>query len=129
MKEIWKPVVCYEGFYEVSNLGRIKRIKDYHGTPGILKQQKGSNGYSIVALSKYGIQKSHSVHRYVAEAFIPNPENKRCINHKDNIRDNNIVSNLEWVTHKENNIYTVKQGRHARKISNLNRDLVTGRFI
>lgn len=70
--------------------------------------QKQKNGYTHVCLSQNGISCVKLVHRLVAEAFIPNPENKPCINHKNNIRSDNRATNLEWCTHKENNLYAYR---------------------
>lgn len=110
MEEIWKDIKNYEGLYQVSNLGRIKalerRINSSVGTRVIKsnykKIYKNDKGYLSVSLSKNGINKHHSVHRIVAEAFITNIDNKPCINHKDLNKQNNYVDNLEWVTYKEN---------------------------
>lgn len=104
--EIWKDVLGWEGIYLVSNLGRIKSFswRQYKGN--ILKPQN-QRGYRSVTLSHNGQHKMMMIHRIVANAFIPNPENKPTVNHIDTNRQNNIVSNLEWATSKE-------QIRHAR---------------
>lgn len=112
--EVWKDVVGYEGFYQVSNLGNVKSFarevpyKTY-GTwkmrtvPGrIMKPYKNESGYLLVTLTKPDSRKLCKVHRIVAEAFIENPESKRCVNHKDGNKENNCVENLEWVTYSEN---------------------------
>lgn len=112
MQEEWKPIEGYEGLYEISNFGRVKSLnylRNYREK--ILINMRTNKGYLYVTLYKYKIQKHFQSHRLVALAFIPNPENKRCVNHIDNIRDNNITSNLEWVTHKENMEHAAKQGR------------------
>ena len=103
-EEIWKPIKDYEGLYEVSNLGRVKSL-NYRGTgkEKILKNTERSNGYLAIGLIKNGKTKMFRVHRLVAEAFIPNPENKPCVDHINTIRDDNRVENLRWVTYKENN--------------------------
>lgn len=102
MEEIWKPVVGYEGMYEVSNLGRVKSIKrNIIIKLGIIK------GYNRIVLKG----KTKLIHRLVSEAFIPNPENKPCVNHIDNNPLNNNINNLEWVTHKENSFHSSRQGR------------------
>ena len=114
MKEIWKPIKGYEGKYEVSNLGRVKSLSRYVACKGgrvsfrksrYLKFED-NHGYKKVSLCKECTKKEFLVHRLVAEAFVPNPENKPEINHKDGARDNNIYTNLEWVTHSENIIYS-----------------------
>ena len=105
MEEIWKDVVGYEGFYMVSNLGNVKRIKcKKHHDGKLLKPQKGRS-YLLVGLSKNGIQTSQRVHRLVAEAFIENPNNYPVINHINQNKHDNRVENLEWCTYKYNNDY------------------------
>ena len=113
-KEYWKPVVGYEGLYEVSNWGRVKSLK--FGKEKILKPII-RHGYYFVGLSKNGIVKSYSVHRLVAQVFIPNPNNLPCVNHKDENKQNNVVSNLEWCTHEYNNSYGTRSKRVAEKQS------------
>ena len=97
IQEIWKPIEGYEGLYEISNLGRLRNSKGV-----IKKSQSNGNGYKKVFLYRGGKGKRFFVHRLVAKAFIPNPENKPCVNHIDESRDNNVASNLEWVTQSEN---------------------------
>lgn len=106
-QEIWKDISGYEGKYEVSNFGRVRNKK----TEQIMKQYINENGYCIVGLYSRVEQatKHFRVHRLVADAFIPNTDNKRTVNHKDGCKANNFVNNLEWATHKENLI-------HARNI-------------
>jgi hypothetical protein len=106
-EEKWRSVVGYEGYYEVSSEGRVRNVK----TGRILKPRLRPNGYKIVTPSKENKVKTFSIHRLVAVAFIPNQENKPCVNHIDNNPSNNHVSNLEWVTHHENNQHAVMQGR------------------
>ena len=103
-EEIWKPIKDYEGLYEVSNLGRVKSL-NYKGTGKgkILKNIECSNGYLTVSLTKNGKQKVFYIHRLVAVTFIPNPENKPCIDHINTIRTENCIWNLRWVTYEENN--------------------------
>ena len=109
MKEIWKDIKDYEGLYQVSNLGRVKRIT----TGRVLKPLKHANGYLMVKLSKNSIVYTKTVHRLVAEAFIPNPEHKSEINHIDENKTNNNVSNLEWMTRKEN----INHGTRTERMS------------
>lgn len=120
MKEIWKDIPGYEGLYQASNLGTIRSLDRYvNGVGGHFKKIKGrimtggmySNGYSLVVLSKNSSTVTTSKHILVAKAFLPNPENKRCVNHKNSIRTDNNVSNLEWVTHKENTQHGISKGR------------------
>lgn len=110
MEEIWKDIKGYENEYLVSNLGRIKSIKN--GKNLIMKLDTEKKGYLSVKLYKNGKRKSYKVHRLVAIAFIENPYNKPEVNHIDAIRSNNNVNNLEWVTSKENIEHQVKIGNH-----------------
>lgn len=105
--EVWKPVVGYEGFYEVSNYGRVRSyyVRGHTKTrtePRILRPGN-VRGYQQVLLRKNCASKSGLVHRLVAEAFLgapPSPEHQ--VNHKDLNKANNVPDNLEWVTHVEN---------------------------
>jgi hypothetical protein len=106
--EEWKKIKI-EG-YSISNTGKFRNDK----TGKILKPSIGSTGYYVVNIKPNGrIGKSYSlkIHRLIAEAFIPNPENKPQINHKDCNRLNNNIENLEWVTNKENNIHAIENDR------------------
>lgn len=107
--EIWKDIKGYEGLYQASNLGRIKSLKNNI----ILKGWKDKYGYVRVYLCENGNKKVFQVHRIVGITFIPNPENKPCINHLDENPSNNNVNNLSWCTYKENNNY----GQHNTKMS------------
>lgn len=113
--EIWKPVVGYEGLYEVSNLGKVKAIKWHRGNEEKeIKPYTTYKGYLRLRLCKNGKGKQFQIHRLVAEAFIPNPENKPYIDHINTDRTDNTVwlnedgsvnyekTNLRWVTNKEN---------------------------
>lgn len=103
MDEIWKDIEGYEGLYKISNLGKVKSL-NYHmtGKERILKPGKDNHGYLFVILYKEGKHKTCTVHRLVAEAFIPNPDKLPCVNHKDENPLNNNLNNLEWCTHKYN---------------------------
>ena len=98
MKEYWKDIEGYEGLYQISNVGRVKSL--YSGK--VLKEVKTTNGYLSIRLYKNGISHRFSIHRLVAKAFIPNHENKPEVNHIDEDKTNNKVSNLEWNTRLEN---------------------------
>ena len=108
--EYWKDVVGYEGLYQVSNLGRVKSLeRTIQRTTNkqkikerILSQGLSTTGYKKVVLYKNKNRKNKKVHRLVAEAFIPNTENKRTVNHKNGIKTDNKFSNLEWATYSEN---------------------------
>ena len=102
-EEIWKPIKEFEGYYEVSNMGRVRSLNYKRtGKEKILKNIEDYKGYLEVGLTKNGKRKQFKVHRLVAEAFIPNPENKPCIDHINTIRNDNRIENLRWATHEEN---------------------------
>lgn len=119
--EVWRDIKGFEGRYQVSNLGRVKSlarrmvVKDR-----ILKPFGNNKGYKCVHL--WNIQyKEPLVHRLVAEAFIPNPSNKKEVNHKDGNPLNNKVENLEWVSHRENMLHShrvLHQGTVRGKVMN-----------
>ena len=112
MDEIWKDKKDYEGHYQVSNFGRVKSIK--FGKEIILKQKQCMDGYYYVNLSKNGIVKNYYVHRLVAEAFLPNPDNLPQVNHKDECKTNNVVTNLEWCSAQYNNTYGTRNERSTK---------------
>jgi len=97
--EIWKDIPNYEGLYQASNLGRIKSISRKNHK--IKYQEKIWSDYMCIAIYKNSKRLYTGVHRLVALAFIPNPENKPTVNHINAIRDDNRVENLEWFTHQE----------------------------
>lgn len=98
MTEIWKDIKGYEGLYQVSNLGEIRRTK----TKRIKKATDNGNGYLHITLCKNGERKNYYIHRIVADAFIDNFNNCKEIDHVDYNRKNNNVSNLRRISHKEN---------------------------
>lgn len=113
--EVWKDIKCYEGLYQVSNKGNIRRIKFVNRMVTkekitYLKLNKNTGGYLSVVLYKNGTHKRYLVHRLVAQAFIENIENKIEVNHIDGNKLNNHVSNLEWVTRSENMKHSYSMG-------------------
>lgn len=125
--ETWKPITDYVGLYEVSNKGNVRNVK----TGRIKKPNNNGRGYLFVGLYKNGAEKKHYIHRLVAQAFIPNPNKLPEVNHKDEIRTNNKLDNLEWISHRDNSNY----GKHNERISKskckpiLQLDLKTGFII
>lgn len=105
---IWKDVVGFDG-YKVSNTGLVKSFrKNTRGV--ILRQSNDKDGYKKVSMTKNKKEYTKRVHIIVAQAFLPNPENKPVVHHKDNNKSNNHVSNLEWVTVSENTKYAYEDG-------------------
>ena len=98
MMEEWKEIPGYEGLYEVSNMGNVRNVRRNK----LLRLPKTNNRYIRVVLSKNGIKTGFQVHRLIAQAFLPNPDNLPQVNHKDEDKTNNNVDNLEWCTAKYN---------------------------
>ncbi len=129
--EIWKPVIGFEGYYEVSNSGNVRVLDKTwdcigkNGQPSkgfqkgkILKLFLGSRGYYRVTLVAVGKKRVYEhIHRLVAKAFIPNPENKREVNHKDGNKLDNRVENLEWTTPQENSQHSILTGLVSHKFN------------
>ena len=113
--EQWKPIAGYEGLYEVSNLGRVRSL-NYHreGRTKILKPGRVGGGYLMVVLCKDGKVRCMKVHRLVASAFLPNPLGLETVNHIDEDKTNNDVSNLEWMSRTDNVAYSQPQRAERR---------------
>lgn len=129
MIEIWRDIEGYEELYQVSNLGNMKRIKGIQCKEDrLLKPATHRQGYKRIRISKHDVGKNYLVHRLVALAFIPNPENKKFVNHINGIKDDNKVSNLEWSTYSENNQHAYDNNLNSnegkRGYSRLNKKLV-----
>jgi hypothetical protein len=124
MKEIWKKIEYKNvpDIYEVSSLGGVKRVAysldapNQFGVFQTTRKEKGMRscrntyGYSMLRIQVGNKKQVHLIHRLVATAFIPNPENKPCVNHKDLNKSNNCVDNLEWVTYRENSLHATENG-------------------
>lgn len=124
--EVWKDIKGYEGIYQVSNYSRVRSFRK--GTDRIMAQTSGTWGYLVVNIDKT----PKLVHRLVAEAFIPNPENKIEVNHINGDKFDNLISNLEWATPSENIRHAIATGLNKytadkmRKVRQFDRE---GRFI
>lgn len=133
MTEEWRPIVGYEKYYEVSNYGRVCGLDRTHLwrckqgfitsrtiSGKILASRPGSNFYHRVNLSRNDGRNpiDMQVHRLVAVAFIPNPSNKKTVNHKDFDKSNNHVDNLEWLSQRENNAHASLNGRRPGGVTN-----------
>jgi hypothetical protein len=109
--EIWKDIPGFNGMYKASNLGKIKSVNYNHTkSEKVLKINLYKNGYGRICLCKNNTSKTYLVHRLIAITFIPNPENKPQINHKDINKQNNNILNLEWNTYSENNKHSFSSG-------------------
>jgi len=111
--EIWKEVEGHSGYF-ISNFGNVKSAKK-----GVLKNYVGTIGYPVISLKVNGKFKPVLIHRLVAKAFIPNPENKREVNHISGIKTDNRVENLEWCTRKENAQHSYRIGLQKPKFGRI----------
>lgn len=122
MNEIWKDIPGYEGYYQASSLGRIKGktrlVKHYQGGNLVVKERtlklNTVGPYVSVLLSKEGKHITFLAHRIIAALFVPNPDNKPNVNHKDFNPYNNEADNLEWTTQQENITHSVNAGRNVK---------------
>jgi len=137
MEEIWKDITGYEGYYQVSNLGRVKSLErkiatnspysDFRTMKSVILNQmngKGKDKYFRVSLSKEGTAKQWLVHRLVAEAFLSMSEKNPIVNHIDENKQNNCVGNLEWCDYSFNSSYGKALDLKSRSVKATN--LTTG---
>ena len=113
--EIYRDIPGYEGLYQVSNLGNVKSVRNNK----VLSQTNHKEGYKLVSVSVNSKHKELTVHRLVALAFIQNPKGYRDVNHKDGNKSNNVLENLEWVSHSENikhSYEVLKQKRNSKPV-------------
>lgn len=120
--EVWKDIAEYEGFYQVSNRGNVRSVarrgsQGYRRRGLMLKPGYTSRGYLQVNLSENGKSKTRTVHRLVAETFLPNPNGLSQVNHRDEDKDNNNVENLEWCTSEYNNRYGTRAIKKVRAVN------------
>lgn len=124
-QELWKDIKGFEGIYQVSNLGNIRSLdrktntaiknQNYVVKKGKMIKPHVAMGYYALSLSKGNKIITQRVHKLVAQTFIPNPENKPCVNHKDGNKLNNRIDNLEWCSHKENAQHAHRTGLYSRE--------------
>lgn len=106
--EIWKPIVGTKWFIEVSSKGRVRSL--LRGEPRVLKTQEDNKGYHRLRVTIEREKMCYKVHREVAKAFIPNPDNLPQVNHKDGNKSNNAVDNLEWISNRDNAHHAIENG-------------------
>lgn len=129
-KEIFKPIKGYEGYYEISNYGKVRRIKydniqnmKQYKLPNYIKARKDKDGYLKYDLSLNGKVKRFMAHRLVALTFLKNEDNLPCVNHKDGNKENNYIDNLEFVSIKDNNLHALKTGLRIMKNNKLSKEV------
>lgn len=121
MDEIWKDIPGYEGIYQVSNSGLVRRISiSRGGRIKFIRPTKNPGGYIDVSLYKNSKRTHFRVHRLVASLFVENPNNLKEVNHKNGIKTHNHFTNLEWVTHSENNLHAFRIGLRSHRGDNHN---------
>ena len=126
MNEVWKAVKGYEGLYEISNTGKVKSLIKER----LLKPWEHKKGYLVVKLTKDKSHKEFKIHRLVAQAFIPNIDNKEQVNHIDGNKHNNYVENLEWCNDAENRMHAYKNGlRKMEELIEVEMVSIDGNFI
>lgn len=145
MKEIWRDVAEYEGYYQVSNLGNVRSVERTVARSNyfvvlksqVLKPAIRTAGYLFVNLSKDSKVKTKNIHRLVADAFLPNPQCKQEVNHKNGNKTDNNINNLEWCSRSENMIHSYdvlgnrrfgKDNPRAKVILQIKNGKVIGRF-
>lgn len=127
---MWKDIKDYEGFYQISDEGQVRRLLK-HGKTKLVKDREGK--YCTVSLSKKGVKKSYNVHRLVAEHFLEQPEGCTEVNHKDGNKRNNHISNLEWVSQRQNLLHAMSElnhfpfGKKPRRVRCM--DMETGEIV
>lgn len=135
---IWKPIIGFEEFYEVSNTGQVKakgkHILHWRECKRFLKEKLlikslDKDGYETITLKNNGYQKTYRVHRLVALHFIDNEFNKPTVNHINGIKNDNNVSNLEWATHRENSSHRSMSKEKTSKYSNIHLCKKTNKWI
>lgn len=123
--EIWKDIKGYEGLYQVSNYGRVRSLNYNRTFKCVILKQNNVRGYKQVGLHKNGNLKNFFVHRLVATAFIPNPENLQEVNHKDENPQNNNVENLEWCDRR----YNINYLNRNKKVSDKNTNGILSKVV
>ena len=119
-EEEWRDVLGFEELYQVSNFGNVRTVKNGEAE---MSQQENRNGYMTVHLRNKGVERRAMVHRLVAEAFIPNPDELRDVNHKNGDKSDNRLENIEWVSHSDNMTHSFRElGKNVRHIVQLDLD-------
>jgi len=119
LTEQWQPIKGYEGRYEVSDHGNVKSL--CHSSSGRLRKSfLGLGGYNAVQIYRNGVPKGFYIHRLVAQAFLPNPEGKPQVNHKNGVKTDNRIENIEWCTNSENRQHAYDVGLQAKRPGEIN---------